>query len=268
MSPIDLEPRRRWRTAGRRARCAFLAAAGATLASGCGAGAVGAKEPLVRFHASSGFATQSHLLVVRRDGRGTARLGDRPHRHAQLPDAAVEQLRRLLQRAHLEDLEDYYGPPAASDAPTYDVTFDGRTVRTESGSPPAPKRLWRLVFELDEVFDEVQRPFVARVTVTGTNYLRLTVRKDRTAVVETDSGTDTPKLSKSCLAKVRAAVSDLDTTALSIGLAPRSAQNGPPMFEVTRSFESFHTRLDRPHAAVKRLLRLARAIARDRCDNG
>lgn len=233
------------------------------LLTACGDEPAAARRPVIEFSASSGFASPAQKLTLARDGKAVLTTGRSSSRTLHIPRAAVHQLELLLERAHFGEMKSYYGPRSTTDTPTYSIAFGGHRVRTESGTPPAPPKLWAIVGQFGELIEQATRPFALRVTVLSEHYLRLTVMPDRTALVDRGSGEHTRHLSRKCFAALKRASAGLDTAALHPGLIVRTLRNPPPSLEITRDFRSFHTRLGKhtPESAAA-LAKQARAAAR------
>ena len=244
----------------------LMAAAGAlavVLLGGCGDEPAAARRPVIEFSASPGLASPAQKLTLARDGKAVLTTGRSSRRTLHIPRAAVHQFELLLERAHFGEMKRYYGPRSSTDTPTYSITFGGHTVRTESGTPPAPPKLWAIVGQFGELIEQATRPFLLRVTVVSEHYLRLTVMPDRTALVDRGSGEHTRRLTPKCFDALRRAGDDLETSALHPGLIVRTLRNPPPSVEITRDFSAFHTRLGKhTPASAAALVKQARAAAR------
>jgi hypothetical protein len=120
--------------------------------AGCGSNPH-ATAPLVTFTATPALISRPASLVVYADGKAVVE----PDRCIRLPRAALDRLRLQLTRSRFSRLRAYYGPAVATDQPTFTIRFSGRMVRTETGSPPAPRRLWRLVGDLGGIVDQARR---------------------------------------------------------------------------------------------------------------
>lgn len=216
------------------------------------------------FRASAGMVSGAVRLTIAAGGEALLeRRGDEAQ-HLRIPAAAADQLRSLLEGMHFRRLDRYYGPRAATDVPAYEITYGGHTVRTESGSPPAPASLWAVVTQLNLVVEEARAPSVLDLTVSDADgYLHLTLRRDRTAVVDRGSGAQTTRVSQQCLDDLREASEGLSDSELTPGLLLRTGLRNPgPALELTRDFSSFHAALDKsPAPPVARLIERARAAA-------
>jgi len=223
-----------------------------------------AAAPVIVLDQSAGGFSAPMRIVVAADGAVTVTDGGTRRFH--IPRAAVRQIRLLARAMHFASLEPYYGPAAATDQPTFDVTFGGRTVRTESGTPPAPPRLWALIGQLSEIASDGAHPPLLRMTeTTKSDSLSLLVRRGGTAEIsDLGDGDSTRHLSRECVDRIGEATRALATRKLEIGtilLPPRH-----PTLAVTLNHESFHVRLDRPvPKSVHHLRQLAHAVADGRC---
>jgi hypothetical protein len=216
-----------------------------------------AGQPLIVFSTTGGFAGIEQRVTIRASGATVIEENNRPTRRLKLPKPAVVQLRTLLERIPFRRLDDYYGP-VAPDAFTYDLTFHGKTVRVESASPRTPHKLRAVIAQLSSTVEEARRPFRLRLTATGEHFFLFTLYRRRSAEIRRGDGeTTTARLTKRCDASIRAATRHV--RGMKPGFQPRGNRNPPPTLEVTRAFESFHSRLNAstPRSA-KRLLRLAR----------
>jgi hypothetical protein len=187
-------------------------------------------------------------LVIYPDGSAFVE----PDVRIQLPRPAVDQLRHLLARLPFDELKSYYGPAAVTDQPSYTIEYAGRTVRTESGTPPAPPRLWSLVAQLSGIVEQAREPFAVRIVVTTAPQLALTLSREG--------------VSKECASSVARVLRRIDTSAFSPGLVPRTLRNPPKTLEITRDFSSFHVRLDgHPPKGARELAAAALRAARAGC---
>jgi hypothetical protein len=246
----------------------LLAAAIALAFAALASGAHAASAPVVTFDATSGLVSPHQRLVINRDGSATMRSGQDPERHFRIPHAAVGQLEVLLKRMHFSRLKAYYGPRSSTDTPTYDITSGGHTVRTESGTPPAPLKLWAFVGHLLDIGAQATDPFLLRVAVVEDPYLSLTLMPGRVALISTDRGEHRKKLSRRCAGRLRSAARAADTPAYEPGLPVRGAPGNPPAWlELTRDFQAFHVALDRhaPRSAHTLIKRVRAAAKRSGC---
>jgi hypothetical protein len=228
--------------------------------------ATAASGPVVTFDATSGLASPHQHLVVNGDGSATMRSGQDPELHFRVPHAAVRQIELLMKRMHFNRLKNYYGPRSSTDTPTYDISSRTRTVRTESGTPPAPPKLWAFIGHLYGIQEQATEGFLLRVTVVEDPYLQLTLLPNRVARIDTDSGERQKKLSRRCSGRLRKAARAVHTPAYEPGVLVRGAPRNPPAsVELTRDFQAFHVALDR-HAprSAHTLIKRARAAAKRR----
>jgi hypothetical protein len=223
-----------------------------------------AATPVIVLDQSVGGFSGPMRMVVAADGIVT--VTERSTRRFHVPRAAVRQIRRLARGMHFSELHRYYGPAATSDQPTFDVTFGGHTVRTESGTPPAPPRLWALIGQLGEIAADGAHPPLLRMTITTKkDSLSLLVMRDGTAQIsDSDDGNSTRHLSRRCVGRIRHAARALATRRLQIGAPPLPLRH--PTVAITLDYEYFNVRLDRPvPRSVHRLRQLAVAVAGGRC---
>jgi hypothetical protein len=224
-----------------------------------------AAKPLIVMDVGPGGFSASYRLDIATNGRVTVEgLVPSPKRF-RIPRPAVRQIRQLATRLHFASLDPYYGPASATDQPTFTVTFGGHTVRTESGTPPAPERLWQLIGQLSEIADDGAHPPLLRLSFATHDYfLQLTVGQGGKADISDTHREVTRHLSGRCVARVRRTTRALKTSKLRIG-APLLPQHRD-IVEFTHAYRSFHAWLDRPTPeSLDRLVRLGRRIARGRC---
>jgi hypothetical protein len=223
-----------------------------------------AATPVIVLDQSAGGFSAPMRMVVAADG--TVTVTERSTRRFHVSRAAVRQIRRLASDMHFSKLHRYYGPATTSDQPTFDVTFGGHSVRTESGTPPAPPRLWALIGQLTEIAADGAHPPLLRLNLTTRDgSLSLLVRHDGTAQIsDSDDGSRTRHLARRCVGRIRHATRALATRRLRIGAPPLPLRH--PTLAVTLDYEYFNVRLDRPvPRSVQRLRKLAVAVAGGRC---
>jgi hypothetical protein len=228
-----------------------------------GADAAAAK-PLIVMDVGPGGFSASYRLDIATNGRVTV-AGRDSSKHFRIPRSAVRQIRQLARQMHFASLDTYYGPASATDQPTFTVTFGGHTVRTESGTPPAPERLWQLIGQLSDIADDGAHPPLLRLNLsTHDYYLRLTVGHGGKAEISDPDTELTRHLSRRCVARVRRATRAVKTSKLRIG-APLLPQHRE-IVAFTHAYRSFHAWLDRrTPKSLDRLVRLGRRIADGRC---
>src|SRR3954447_7565768 len=222
-----------------------------------------AAEPVIVLDQSAGGFSGPMQIVVAADG--AVKVTDDATRRFHIPRAAVRQIGQLARQMHFASLDSYYGPAGATDQPTFTVTFAGHTVRTESGTPPAPERLWQLIGQLSEIADDGAHPPLLRLNVSMRGYfLRLTVGQGGKAEISDPDSEVTRHLPARCVARVRRATGAVRTSKLGIG-APLLPQHRE-LVEFTHAYRSFHAWLDRPTPrSLDHLVRLGRRIADGRC---
>jgi hypothetical protein len=235
----------------------------AVLVALAGAHAADAR-PLIVMDVGPGGFSPSYRLDIATNGRVRVE-GRVPSKRFRIPRPAVRQIRQLARQMHFASLDPYYGPAGATDQPTFIVTFGGHTVRTESGTPPAPERLWQLIGQLSEIASDGAHPPLLRLNVSTHDYsLRLTVGQGGKAAISDPDSEVTRHLSGRCVARVRRATRAVKTSELRIG-APLLPQHRD-IVEFTHAYRSFHAWLDRPTPeSLDRLARLGRRIAGGRC---
>jgi hypothetical protein len=217
-------------------------------------------SPIV-FRVSGGMFTPDSGLTVQADGAAVLESRSSAPLKFRVPRAAVDQLRVLLDRASFKTLARYYGPRRMTDVPSYEVSFGGHTVVSESGSPPAPAELWALIAQLSLIVDGARTPFELLVTLAeGREYLTVRINADDSAeeyrLVDSER-----RLSRSALDRLRNAAAAVDVDVLSPGLVLGSGMR-PPYLELIRDFRAFHLGLDRPPpASAVPLVEAARAAA-------
>jgi hypothetical protein len=206
---------------------------------------------------SSSLVDSGHETIVRRDGAVTS-----GSEQVRISAAAVDQIEAVLDRARFKSLRPLYGPGHLSDAPTYTVTFRGRTVRFATGA--APPRLWAAVSQIEELPDEAAEALVTRVTVAAGDYLDVKLRRDGTAQISTDTSERTIRPDVACQSRLRAATAEARLSSLEPGPGLRPLRS--PMVEVRRDFATFHAAI-RGHApdSVSRLVEAARGLSTGRC---
>src|SRR3954454_8293079 len=235
----------------------------AVLVALAGAHAADAKPVVVMDVGAGGFSPPYRLDIAT---NGRVRVGGRlASKRFRIPRGAVRQIRQLARQVDFASLDPYYGPASATDLPTFTVTFGGHTVRTESGTPPAPERLWQLIGQLSEIADDGAHPPLLRLNVSMRGYfLRLTVGQGGKAEISDPDREVTRPLPARCVARVRRASRAVRTSKLGIG-APLLPQHRE-LVEFTHAYRSFHAWLDRPTPkSLDRLVRLGRRIADGRC---
>jgi hypothetical protein len=235
----------------------------AVLTALAGAHAAEAK-PLIVMDVGPGGFSSSYRLDIDTNGRVTVE-GLGPSKRFRIPRPAVRQIRQLATRLHFASLDPYYGPASATDQPTFTVTFGGHAVRTESGTPPAPERLWQLIGQLSEIASDGAHPPLLRLNLSTHDYfLLLTVGHGGKVDISDPDSEVTRHLSGRCVARVRRATRAVKTSKLRIG-APLLPQHRA-IVEFTHAYRSFHAWLDRPTPkALDRLVRLGHRIADGHC---
>src|SRR5689334_8130938 len=175
---------------------ACLAALAAALTcAGCSSSATPHEsEAVVVVRSSSSFVEPGHETVVRRDGSVTS-----GSEEVRISAAAVDQIEAAFDKAGFKSLRPLYAG-GTTDAPTYSVTFRGRTVRFGTGA--APPRLWAAVSQVEEIADEARARIAARVTVTSRPYLDVKLKRDGTAQIGDGTSDRTVRPVEACVSRM------------------------------------------------------------------
>jgi hypothetical protein len=143
---------------GRRSALVLVALVGLTavLATACGPAPGGGPTPpgsgsgaLVAYHVSGGFAGIDERLVVSRDGGVVHTAGRSAPQHRRLTADQLTALVDALEASDFAALPPDTVDPRVADAFVYEVTYEGRRVRTSDGAVPG--RLAPVIDQLREI---------------------------------------------------------------------------------------------------------------------
>ena len=134
-----------------------LLAVALLLATACGGeaggGGAGGLDGELRYTRSGGLAGVHEELVIQPDGRARLTVRGQDPEEFSLSEEELEGVASALEEAALDDIPaDSTSDPAAPDAFTYVIEYEGREVRTDD--PSAPSELDSLLGELDRIVSD------------------------------------------------------------------------------------------------------------------